>query len=279
MPVRAYLVLHRTQLILCASIALLVPFAVVLFTTSGDGHDFGVFWNHFCGCAPGKGDAFALLYASTFTALLIGTILSLGNRSANAYATTMGAPGFRSGMPYTLTRPMRRSAALFTPAIIAFLAIVILPALGFAIIFGWMRLVHAPALAFFPQTLRLIPDAAVLPPDASLFSLLGAAHAVSSYLASISIGLFAYVLFYSQRWLMLSRHLWIRTVSVFQTTALFIFPTMLRRISPRAASWLFLIPQGQRLAWHPSASLLLIHYVIPAVLMFWSWRTLQATEF
>jgi hypothetical protein len=279
MPIRAYLVLHRTRLIWCASIALLVPFAVVLFTTSEGRPDLGVFWNRFCGCAPGKGDAFALLYASTFTALLIGTILALGNSSGNAYATTTGAPGFRSGMPYTLTRPMRRGTALFAPTIIALLAIVILPVLGFTIIFGWMRLVHAPALAFFPQALRLIPDAAVLPLDASLFSLLAAAHAVSSYLASISIGLLIYILFYSQRWLMLSRHLWVRTMAAFQSTALLLFPAILRRISPHFASWFFLIPNGQRLSWHPSASLLLIQYAIPTALMFWSWRTLQTADF
>lgn len=275
MPIRAYLVLHRMRLIWCVVIALLIPIFVVLSTASEHGFDLEVFWNHFCGCTPGKGDNFALLYASTFTAFLLGTLLS---PSANAYAPTAGTLGFRSGIPYTLTRPMQRSTALFAPAVIAFLAIVILPAAGFSIVFGWMRLVHAPALAFFLQALRLAPDVAVLPTGASLLSLLVAAHAISIYLASVSIGLFAYVLFSSQRWFMLSRHTWVRVVGSLQTTVLFIAPVMLRGITPRVVSWLFLIPLGQSPAWRPSVSLLLIHYAIPAALMLCAWRTLQASD-
>jgi len=279
MPIRAYLVLHRTQLIWCAAIALLVPFVMVLFTASNGRPDFGIFWNHFCNCAPGKDDAFALLYASSFTTLLIGLILHLGNRSVNTYAANAGTPGFRSGIPYMLTRPMRRRAALFAPVLPGFLAIAILPALGLGIVFGWMHLVHAPALVFFPRALRLIPDAAVLPPGASLVSLLVAAHAVSSYLASVSIGLLVYVLFYSQRWLMLSRHSWVRIVAVLQSTVFLFTPIMLRRISPRVGSWLFLVPRGQRIDWHPSALLLLVHFAIPTALMLWSWRVLQSGDF
>jgi|GEM_PF-3746912 len=155
MPIRAYLVPYRTRLIWCAIVALLIPFAIVLLTASEGSPDFGVFWNHFCGCAPGTGDTVVLLYGSTLTALIVGILLGHGNPLAKGYAAGQLAPGSRSGMPFLLTRPTTRSRALFAPVIIATLAIFILPALGFTIIFSWLRLVHTPALAFFPQALRL----------------------------------------------------------------------------------------------------------------------------
>lgn len=277
MPIRAYLVLHRTRLIWCSVVALLVPFAIVLLTASEDGPDFGVFRNHFCGCAPDTGDAVALLYGSTLTAAVIGVLLAQGSRAAGTYVS--GGQGFRSGMPFTLTRPTTRSSALFTPAIFATLAIAILPAIGFAIIFGWLRMVHAPALAFFPRALRLVPTAAALPPDASLPTLLLAAHAPAAYLASISLGLLAFTLYYTQRWLMLSKNPWIRTLGALQTSFLYFTPVATRWLSRGYTSALYLIPAKQNLAWHPTATPLLIHYAIPAALLLWSWRTLQTADF
>ncbi|MGI4829629.1 MAG: hypothetical protein ACRYFU_15755 [Janthinobacterium lividum] len=265
MPIRAYLVLYRTRLIWCAFVALFVPFAIVLFAASEDGFDFGVFWNHFCGCPPGVGDVVVLLYGSTLTAVVIGLILSLG--------------GFRSGMPFTLTRPMSRKSAFFTPSIIAGLTIVILPALGFAIIFGWLRLAHAPALAFFPRALRLIPSASTLPADASLSTLLIAAHASATYLASVSMGLMAFSIYYAQRWLMLSQNSWIRTAGALQPTLLYFTPVARRLLSPGYSSALYLIPPKQNLAWHPTPLLLFLHYAVPVALLLWSWLTLQATDF
>lgn len=279
MPIRAYLVLYRTRLIWCVIVALLIPFAIVLFAASEHGLDFGVFWNHFCGCPPGVGDAVGLLYSSTFTAVVIGVILSLGVRSVNAYANHAGAPGFRSGMPFTLTRPMSRKSALFTPAIIATLTIVILPALGFAIIFGWLRLAHAPALAFFPRALRLIPSASTLPADASLSTLLIAAHAPAMYLASISMGLIAFSLYYAQRWLTLSQNSWVRTAGALQPTLLYFTPVANRLLGRGYSSVLYMIPLKQNLAWHPTLLLLFLHYAFPVALLLWSWRTLQAADF
>ena len=276
MPIRAYLVLHRTRLIWCAVIALLVPLAVVLFTSSDTFVDFGVFWNHFCGCAPSQGDAFLLLYASGLIAVVIGVVLGLNINSNNIAA---GPPGFRTAMSYRLTRPMRRTTVLFAPAMMAFVVIALLPALGFAVVFGWMYAAHAPALAFFPQALRLVPAVAELPADASLLSLLAAAHVLSIYLGSVSLGFGVYALFYSQRWLLLSRHTWVRLVAALQHSALFLFPLTSSHMSSRLVSWIVLAPRGRRLAWHPSAWMLLVHYAVPVALLYWAWRTLKAVDF
>jgi hypothetical protein len=53
----------------------------------------------------------------------------------------------------------------------------------------------------------------------------------------------------------------------------------LRNSSSRLANWFFLVPKHQDLAWYPSPSLLLIHFLVPAALIFCSWRTLRAADF
>jgi hypothetical protein len=279
MPIRAYLVLYRTRLIWSAIVALLIPFAIVLLTASEGSPDLGVFWNHFCGCAPGTGDTVVLLYGSLLTALIVGILLGPGDPSVKAHAAGQGVPGSRSDMPFLLTRPITRSSTLLLPVIIATSAIAILPTLGFTIIFSWLRLVHAPALAFFAQALRLIPSVVILPANASLPTVLIAAHMPANYLASLSTGLLAFSLFYAKRWLMLSRSSWVGIAGALLPSFLYFTPLATRWLGRGYTSVLYLVPPKQNLAWYPTPYLLFFHYAIPVALLFWSWRTLQTADF
>lgn len=276
MPIRAYLVLYRTRLIIAVILALLSPVALVAFTAS-EGFDLGTLWSHYCGCAPSAGDAFLLLYTPTLIAILVAVMLGIG---AAVAAPNPNLPTYnRNNIPYLLTRPSGRERLILAPAMIAGLLIVLLPAAAYAAVFGWMYLVHAPALAFFPRALRLYPEAAALPANASMHDLLSAAHVLRHYAGSVALGLCMYGVLYTPRWLALSRNGWIRFGAALQSTVLALIPGTLRFTGWSFLSAIYMVPRGHSLAWLPSSPNIAIHIGIAILLFAASIRITRQADF
>jgi hypothetical protein len=122
---------------------------------------------------------------------------------------------------FLLTRPIPRLHVLLAPFLICAVAIAILPGMAWFLLLGWMHLVHAPALGHLVGLLELVPAAGALGPHPTFTSLAAATHIGRFYLAGISLGLDAYAIVWSVRWLVQSPRNWIKVLGLLSVFILF----------------------------------------------------------
>jgi len=288
MILRPFFMLLRGRLIFVIICSMLVVMAAFSATSAESFTDIGVFWGHFCGCPPEPSDVRFLLLSCTVIDFYMGVALgfwtSLGLNFAGA-GMASGAAGSRpmGDTRFLLTRPIRRGSILLHQLAISAIALALIPALCYALLLGWLNLVHAPALAHLSAVLALIPSVAALGPQPSFIRLFAAAHLARFYLAAFSVGLCSYSVVTAMRWIGLSSNLWLRRIFILPLV-LFIFSPMLIMMAgfatqPSLLLWVLLWPaRNASLNFEPSSLGIALHFAFAGTLLCGCWRVLQRAE-
>ena len=189
---RPYFLLYRKRLIVAAIVSLL--FAVLIFSlTSAESFlDFRVFWDRYCGCPLDPKDARLLSAPFDLPSFILPVILGISVGFAGA--TT---PGLQGNTRFLLTRPTPRITLILQPLLLSALALAILPSLGWLLLLGWLKLVHAPALGHLLALVKMVPSASALGPHPSFLDVLSALHMGRRFVAGLSVGLSFYAIFAS----------------------------------------------------------------------------------
>jgi hypothetical protein len=288
MLVRPYLILLRGRLIFVTICSMLVVLTAFCLTSAENLMDIGVFWHHFCGCAPDPKDVRILLYSCTVICFYMGAALGIVtglslNAGGAGLAGTGSGPIVAGDTRFLLTRPIRRGAALLHQLAIAATAVTLIPALSYLVLLGWLRLVHAPALGHLAADMALIPSVAMLGPQPSFFRLLAAAHLWRFYLAAISIGLCTYAITAAQRWAVLSPHKWLRLLAIIPLVPFLFSPLLFMLAGSGTGSsvllWTLLwAPKGATLDFQPSVLAIALHFAFGGAVIYGCWRILQRAE-
>jgi hypothetical protein len=252
MLLHPYIFLFRKR-ILWAAIACLAMAVLSFLVTSSEDLNPQALWHHACTCPFDTSDTRLLLDNSlTFFLLAILFGFNTGPTARNAFSTS-------GPSQFLLTRPQSRLNVLLAPLVVAATAISVLPGLAWLLLLGWLTAVHAPAHDHLTGLLELIPSAAHLGPHPGFFALAAAAHLGRFYLAGISLGLSAYVVFSSSRWLTQSRFRAVKTLGFLAYIAMVAGGW---RFIPRY--WLFMFPKGDALTYVPSAPAIAVHFAFAA---------------
>ena len=269
---RSYLLLYRKRLIASAVVSLLSAIVILLLTSADSFLDIGIFWHHVCACPPAPKDARTLADIFSFTSFVLPAILGISTGFV-----AVPPPSLQSHTRFLLTRPVPRFIHILQPLFLSALAITILPALSWLLLLGWLRLVHAPVLGHLLALVELIPSASKVGPTPSVLRVMGAFHLGRRIVASLSVGLSLYSVWASQRWLVLSSNLHLRTLSMLPF--LLIYAPSLHAFGDRLLSSILLwMPKSASLAYLPSTQAIVLHFAFAAAVLYGSWRLLQRTE-
>ena len=279
MLLRPWLLYYRHRLLASAILSLILVCAAHVLV-SGDGPlDFGIFWHGFCGCPVDPSDAYFLLNLPPFLALCIGLIFGFMAPGASGYAGGSQVPGghFKALSRFFLTRPVSRANFFFSSQIIAVTAIAVFPTLAILLLIGWLRLVHAPSLEHLMATIRVIPAVSALDQHATVTQLFSALSAPRRYLAGLSVGVCAYAIFSSTRWLLISPDKRVNVLGVFPIFLMFA-PIWLI-VGRHTSNLIFLAPRtGTPLTYLPSTLGIALHFGIAAAIIFACWQILKGVE-
>ena len=285
---RPYLILLRGRLIFVAICSMLVVLTAFSVTSADNLTDIGVFWHHFCGCAPVPKDVRILLYSCTLICFYMGAALGIVtglslNFGGAGMAGAASGPIALGDTRFLLTRPIQRGAVLLHQLAIAAAAVTLIPALCYLLLLAWLRLIHAPALGHLAADMALIPSVAMLGPQPSFFRLLAAAHLWRFYLAAISIGLCTYAITAAQRWVVLSSNKWLRLLAIIPLVP-FIFGPMFFMLAGSGGGFAILewallwAPKGATLDFQPSALGIALHFAFAGAVICGCWRILRSAE-
>jgi hypothetical protein len=272
MLIRPYFLLYRWRLLAAAIFSLL--FAVLAFSsTSAQGlFDFRIFWDRYCGCPLDPKDARILANPFEFTSFILPIILGISAGFAGA-----ATPGLQGNTRFLLTRPTPRITLILQPLLLSALALAILPSVGWLLLLGWLKLVHAPALGHLLALVKMVPSASNLGPRPSFLQVMSALHMGRRFVAGLSVGLSLYAIFASQRWLMLDPNPRLRGLGM--SVFVLIYVPSMRLISPRyGAAILLWPPKGASLGYLPSNLGIALHFIVAVGVLFGSWRLLQRVE-
>ena len=284
MHLRPFLMLARGRLILVAVLSMLAVLLVFSVTTAESITDLGIFWHHFCGCAPESKDTRILFSFLGTIYIYLGAVLGL-TMAPGINTPGMGTGGLGGGWPlavgdtrFLLTRPIPRNSVLLRPLAIATVALAFIPALCILLLLGWLHLVHAPSLRHLVALLELVPATYSLGPHPSLFSLLAASHFLRFYVAGFSIGLCSYSALTAHRWLNFSSNAKLRGLGMLPLLAFISgVPLLIQSTAFRTA--VLLMPQkGYSLDFQPSILSIALHFAFAAAVIYGTWKLLQHTE-
>jgi len=287
MHLRSTFMLFRGRLIMVSVFTMILVLFVVFNAIGESPTDIGVFWHHICDCPPDTRDVLVFFdslavicgYMGIFLGIVTGITLSV-NTGATGRNTGPIALG---DTLFFLTRPIPRGNILFPPLLIATAALTIIPASCFLLILGWLRLVHAPALAHIAADMQLVPSIAALGPHPTFFQTIAAAPVYRHYLAAISVGLCAYALMSAQRWLSLSpnknlRQLILVPFLLLIFGPLFILWTIFGDHPAIFSTLLLWAPKGASLDYQPSILAIALHFAFAAAVLYGSWRLVQQAD-
>ena len=278
MLLRPWLLYYRRRLITAAIFSVVTACFAHIWVSAKSFSDFGIFWHSVCGCPVDPDDARFLLNnlsLDTFVLAIIFGYLSPGTTNS-ASASLPGGP-FKAVGRFFLTRPISRGDAFFIPQAIALAAIALLPPIAFLLLFGWLRLVHAPSLHHLLATLQVIPAVSALGPHPTFVQLFTALSASRRYLAAVSVGFSAFAILSSHQWLMLSANKKLNALGIFPLLLLFVpVAKFMGRHAPR---FLFLAPSRDTyLTYLPSTLAITLRFGIAAAILYGCWRIFRTAE-
>jgi hypothetical protein len=270
MLLRPHLQLLRGRLIWAVALTLAVVRLEFMIVAS-DTFSLRIFWDQACTCPVAPSDARILIDVGISFAFLGGILGYLsGNGTVAQGAAQPGA------LRFMLTRPDSRLNLILAPFLICAVAIVALPALAWALLLGWLHMVHAPALGHLLLALETIPGASQLGPHPTFSALAAATHMGRFYLAGISIGLCVYVFLNSSRWLMQSRFVSLKILGVFSSVFVFALAFALKFAWIRS---LFFAPvHHSDVTYLPSELAIVLHFAFVAAYFYgtlWIMRDLE----
>jgi len=284
MLLRPFLTLLRGRLIAVFILTMLIVLLVFSNSSAESPTDLTIFWHKFCGCPPDPRDVRFFLHSFSVIACYAGGILGFitGLRLGVNTAGQGSRPVATGDTRLLLTRPIARRTVVLNPLLIAAAALTLIPALAYLLLFGWLSLVHAPALAHIAEDAQLIPAVAALGPHPAFFAALTASHVWRFYLAAISIGLCTYSILYAQRWLSLSANKNLRLLGI-APLLLFIFvPEILASAVFGKGSILLVLlmwaPKASGLDFQPSLLAIALHFAFVAAVLYGSWRLIQQAD-
>jgi len=284
MLLRPFFTLLRGRLIVVFILTMLIVLLVFFNSSAESATDLSIFWHKFCGCPPDPHDVLFFLYSFSVIACYAGGILGFitGLRLGVNIAGQGSNPVATGDTRLLLTRPIPRRTVILNPFVIATAALTLFPALAYLLLFGWLNLVHAPALAHIAADAQLIPAVASLGPHPAFFAALTASHAWRFYLAAISIGLCTYSILYAQRWLALNANKHLRLLGI-ASLLLFIFvPGILSFAvfgkSPILLALVMWAPRASSLDFQPSILAIVLHFAFAAAVLYGSWRLVQQAD-
>lgn len=278
MPVFAYFQLYRFRLIWSSVLAVLFALAMLYLTSAESLHDYGVLWHHFCGCAPDPTDVYAMLYLPVVTCGGIGMIMGIGvGTGLGSNASGITTPG-SAEMRFLFTRPTRRATVLLAPLVIALIAIMTIPTAALLSLIGWLWLVHAPALGHLLDIVRLIPTAANIGRNPTLFTVIRAAHFARFYFSAISIGVCGYTFYFGQRWWIRSSHTWLRIAGAFGPVLIPILPAFAFLSKRIVLVSLLNLTTYRSLGAKPSSWLIVAHFGVAAACLLSAWQIARRGE-
>jgi hypothetical protein len=194
---RAYRMLYRRRFFAAAFIVLLTTvFFVVLAIHLHENA------NH-----PATGNLNPVLTSLSFVSLLVGIIFGA--------SAAIHPPGFPNQLRFLLTRPNPLRVAQFYPLAIATVSIVGLPALGWIVVLGVLRLAYPPLFGRLTEVVAAYPRVLLLGSHPSLSATLGAMQAGKRYLAAVSVGLAVFTCLAALRWCTLSTRKRLRRIGMF----------------------------------------------------------------
>ena len=284
MLLRPFLTLVRGRLIFVSLFTMFIVLLVFYNSSAESPTDLTIFWHKFCGCPPDPRDVLFFLYSFSVIACYTGGILGFitGLRLGVSTSGSGSNPVPIGDRRFLLTRPIPRRTILLNPLIIALAALTLIPPAAYLLLFGWLSLVHAPALAHIAADAQLIPAVAALGPHPSFFAALRASHALRFYLAAISIGLCTYSMLYAQRWLGLSPNKHFQLLGIAPLLLFIFIPAILGSAAFGKGSIplaLFMwAPKTASLDFQPSPLAITLHLAFAAVVLFGSWRLMQQAE-
>jgi len=284
MPLRPFLTLLRGRIIAVFILTMLIVLLVFSNSSAESATDLTIFWHKFCGCPPDPRDVRFFLQSFSVIACYAGGILGFitGLRLGVNTAGQGSNPVATGDTRLLLTRPIPRRTVILNPLLIATAALTLVPALAYLLLFGWLSLVHAPALAHIAADAQLIPAVAALGPHPTFFAALTASHVWRFYLAAISIGFCTYSILYAQRWLALSVNKHLRLLAI-APLLLFIFvPGILSFAafgkSPILLALVMWAPKASSLDFQPSILAIALHFAFAAAVLYGSWRLIQQVD-
>jgi hypothetical protein len=270
-----WFLLARRRFYVSLAFALFLAIVTHMWVSADSATDFGIFYHHFCGC-PVDPDDVRVLFNFPFDAAFIGFVFGIMATRPTANAGSANPATFTNTL-FLLTRPVSRATVLLAPFAVATLAIATLPVGAMLLLLGWLRLVHAPSLGHLLATVQQIPEVAALGPHPTFGAILATTHFARRYTASIALGLCAYTLMASQRWLILSPNKYLKFLGIVPAF-LFIFPVF-RFLSRSAANFVFMTPgRGAPLNWQPSTLSITLHFAFAAATLAGCWQLLRSTE-
>ena len=256
MPLRALFLLSRTRIYFAAVASLFITLGAFFLTSANGVSDVRVLWDRFCGCPLERSDAAILIHSPFFLALVASFILMtpVGNAAT---------PGLKGGSLFLLTRPTTRLRVVVLPLLFSSAVVFLLPLLTWAILVGWLALVHAPVMEHLRGLMQLA--ASVAHPDYQSHPLWLSLDLGRRSLALASDVLCACTLLGSLRWFALSSSTTFKIIAALIPILLPLSGPMLGLFSKRALSACFLIPtRGQGLTYLPSTLGIVTHFAFAA---------------
>ncbi len=271
MQIFAFLRLRRNRLI-TAMIGSLFVVVAALLRTSGDGFiDVGVLWHHFCGCPPRLADTMLLLVTPLGIDIIAG--ICLGAATASNLS-----PILKGEALFLLTRPISRFRVLAVPLVFVTVLLLLFPLLAWILLLGWLTLVHAPSLHHLTDLMQLVAPVAAIGAHPSLLQIVRVPQMFTLYVAAVAVGLCAYVLFASQRWLLLAASQRLRLVGSFLPLIFCLLPAINLLFGRGIIHWLLLVP-GFSPAFHPpSPEAILVHLLFVAAWFTFTVHTVRRLE-
>ena len=272
--IAAFLRMYRTRLWMAAAFSLVVVLIDIYLAVAHCG-GWRMFWRGECNYPPRAFECRTLMVGCAVICFYVGA--GLGIPSGRGMFAGNGSIT-QGDTRFLLTRPISRLGLLLQPLAIALCALLVLPFASILLLLGWFWMVKAPALDHIRALLQLVPAAARLGPDASLWSVAAAAHFWQYYAAAWSLGFCSYALMSSQRWLGLSQNWQLKIAGGLMLPALFYAPIYLVRSSFFRHVVLLVPAQGSSLDVAPSLLGISSHVIFALLVMYGCWRLARIVE-
>ncbi len=254
-----FLRLYRKRLIFCGVFSL-VALLVVFWAVAGRFGGLGVFWNRDCAMST-PADVWTLLYLPSVLCCVIGA--AMGNPTVRSLTITIQSLlGLAGETKFLLTRPVARVELIRWPAVLAAVALVVVPLAPVLLLGLWLWAVHAPALG---QVMRLM-------------EVVQQGHLWRFYGAAVSLGLCVYSLMASQRWTATSDRIGLKFFSAFIAPLIVFGQIWLLQYEAYRTLVLMGPPPGAGLDFAPSTTAIVLHLAFAGAVLYGSWRLAEEAE-